>query len=292
MFKDLYRCKHMMIINKFSQIIKNNIYNHNNHNTLVGNYDACVFIPYGPKCYIWFTIIDNDPKCILININKDRTLSNNIIKKIRFDDNLAHGNGTILCGVKNNNTNIIIEDIILYKNTYTNKSFTQKMNAYKNFFCKEYINDKYNQLNFSLAWIRNNINDEDIFYKIPYDVYSVKYFSFNSNKYRIILTKNEADQKKIKHTFLISKKDQCELYELYILNNDDKPIVYNYALINDLYTSKKMKNAFHENENSTLTVKCIYNKKYKGWVPQTIIKDNSTRITNINEIRKYPSNYF
>lgn len=261
------------------------------NNNLIENYDASLFIPYGPKCYIWFTNIENNPKCILIDINKDKTLSNGLIKNIRFNNNLTNGKGTILHCVKNNKTNIIIEDIIMYKGNYINTSYKQKLFTIKDFFCKNYKNDEYNELNISLAWIRHNINDENINIKIPYDIYAIKYFSLNSNKYRIILNKNDIEQNKIKHTFIIKNANKCELYELYILNKDNQLILYDYALINDLHTSNNMKKIFKDNPNSEFIIKCTYNKKYKGWIPTHIIKDDKTRISNVNELRKYPSNY-
>ncbi len=278
-----------MLLNNFPDLSK---HTHNHNNSLIGNYDACVFIPYGPKCYIWFTTIDNDSKCILITIQKDRTISNASVIKMRFHNDLALGNGTIFYCVKTSERNLVIEDILMYKGKDMQTPFIQKLQAYKTFFSKEYQYDTYNQVNISLAWIRNNIKDEDVFLKIPYDVYALKYYTLSSNKYRVILSKNDTENSKIKYTFIVKKKDKCELYELYILNKDNKPIIYDYALINDLITSKKMKDAFENKKEDTLIFKCIYNKKYKGWVPMNIVNHSNIRISNVNELRKYPSNNF
>tara|TARA_Y100000385_G_C13021752_1_gene606517 strand:+ start:398 stop:1033 length:636 start_codon:yes stop_codon:yes gene_type:complete len=211
---------------------------------------------------------------------------------MRFHNDLTLGNGTIFYCVKTSERNLVIEDILMYKGKDMQSPFIQKLQAYKTFFCKEYQYDPYNQLNLSLAWIRNNINDEDVFLKIPYDVYALKYYTLASNKYRVILSKNDTEHSKIKYTFIVKKKDKCELYELYILNKDNKQIIYDYALINDLITSKKMKDAFENKKEDTLIFKCIYNKKYKGWVPMNIVNHSNIRISNVNELRKYPSNNF
>ena len=274
-----------MLINNFPDISK-----YKQCNTLTENYDACMFIPYGPKCYLWFTKINNDPKCIIIDINKDKTLSNGKKTTIRFNKDLTNNNGTILYCVKNNKTNIIVEDIIYYKGKFINNTFKEKLKFFKNFFCYDYKLDILNEYNISLVWIRNNIIDEDIPQKIPYDIYSIKYFSLKSNKCRFVLSKNDNTFNKIKHTFIIKKTEKCELYELYILNKDNKLMFYDNALINDLYNSKKLKLLFETQEN--LKCKCIYNKKYKAWVPDEIIDNNQTRISNINEVRKYQLNNF
>ena len=291
MFKEvsLYYDKYNMLLETFNEITKNKYRNQNN---LSENYDACIFIPYGPKCYIWFTIVDNYPVCVLIDINKNSGTPTIVTKRICFNNELSIEKGTIFFCVKQNYKSIIIEDILMYKGKYINKTFKEKLKIYKHFFSKEYKNDKYNELTISLAWIRNNITDEDVNLKIPYDVYSIKYVALNSNNYRIILSKNDIEHDKIKYTFAIKNKNECELYELYILNKENKQIIYDYALINDLYTSKMIKNAFRNRENEELIFKCIYNKKYKGWIPYNLVKDKHIRISNVNELRKYPSNNF
>lgn len=286
MFKD-YDC------NLLPSMLENfpDVNRYKQYNNLTENYDACMFIPYGPKCYLWFTQINYDSKCILIDINKDRTLSNPTVTTLRFNNDLTTTNrGTILYCVKNDKTNIIVEDIIFYKGKFVNYTFKEKLQLFRDFFCKDYKQDFLNEYNISLAWIRNNANDEYISQKIPYDIYSTKYFSLKSNNCRIVLSKNDNTFNKIKHTFIIKKTDKCELYELYILNKDNKPIFYDYALINDLYNSKKLKLLFEE--NNELIYKCFYNRTYKAWVPDEIIKNKSVRISNVNELRKYQLNNF
>ena len=263
------------------------------YNNLIGNYDACMFIPYGQKCYVWFTLIENDPKCVLIDTNKDKTISNSVIKNVRFKNDLTSNEGTILFCVKNGHKNVIVEDILMYKGKFTSITFKEKLQLFKEFFCNQYKDDQYNELNISLAWIRNNANDEYVHHKIPYDIYSMKFFSLKSNNCRILLSKNDTTLNKIKYTFIIKKTEKCELYELYILNKENKPIIYDYALINDLKTSKKMKNTFErKSDNNDIIVKCVYNKTYKGWSPVDVIQNKNIRISNVNELRKYPSNYF
>ena len=262
------------------------------HNNLVENYDACMFIPYGPKCYVWFTEIEKDPTCVVVDITREKSLTNATKQNMCFNNELASGKGTVLYCVKNNQTNIIVEDILMFKGNKANGTFKEKLTLFKWFYTKDFKQDLKNQLKLSLVWIRNNINDENITDKIPYDVYSTKYCSLKTNSCRIILTKNDNTLNKSKYTFIIKKTNKCELYELYILDRENKPIHYDYALINDLHTSKKMISLFNKNNNNeTLVVKCFYNKTYKGWIPDEVIMNKNIRISNVNELRKYPSNY-
>lgn len=281
-----------MLLSNFPDISR-----YKQYNNLVENYDACMFIPYGPKCYLWFTNIEHDSTCVLIDLNKDKTFANTMKKNIRFNNDLTKGNGTLLYCVKNNQTNIIVEDILIYKGQYTNCTFKEKLQIFKTFFCKDYKQDYNNELNISLAWIRNNSNDENIHQKIPYDIFLIKYYSLKSSNCRVILTKNDNTKNKIRYTFIIKKTNKCELYELYILNKENKPILYDYALINDLGTSRKMKKTFdsigdNQSEGNDVIVKCVYNKLFKGWTPEEIVHNKKVRISNVNELRKYPSNYF
>ena len=133
----------------------------------VNNSEYLMAIPQGVKCYLWFTQINYDSKCILIDINKDRTLSNPTVTTLRFNDDLTTTNrGTILYCVKNDKTNIIVEDIIFYKGKFVNYTFKEKLQLFRDFFCRDYKQDFLNEYNISLAWIRNNANDEYISQKI------------------------------------------------------------------------------------------------------------------------------
>ena len=107
MFKEvsLYYHKYIMLLETFTEITKNKYRNQNN---LSENYDACIFTPYGPKCYIWFTIVDNYPACVLIDINKNNEKPNIVTKRICFNNELSIEKGTIFFCVKQNYKNIII----------------------------------------------------------------------------------------------------------------------------------------------------------------------------------------
>ena len=222
-----------MLLDNFPEVNK-----YKQYNNLTENYDACMFIPYGPKCYVWFTQKQNNPQCILIDINKDKTLSSGVVKSLRFNNDLTSGKGTILYCVKNGQTNIIVEDIIFYKGKFVQGSFKDKLELFKYFFCKEYNNDQYNKINISLSWIRNNANDENILEKIPYDIYCIKYFSLKSNNCRTILSKNDTTFNKIKHTFIVKKQINVNYTKLHILDRQNKPIFYDYAFVNDLHKVK------------------------------------------------------
>ena len=50
--------------------------------------------------YGLITLIENDPKCVLIDTNKDKTISNSVIKSVRFKNDLTSNEGTILFVLK------------------------------------------------------------------------------------------------------------------------------------------------------------------------------------------------
>tara|TARA_B100000401_G_scaffold368268_1_gene266745 strand:- start:1425 stop:2267 length:843 start_codon:yes stop_codon:yes gene_type:complete len=258
-----------------------------------GVYDACILIPYGIKCYVWFTYENNEGKCILIEMNKDKTINNAKKVQTRFDDVLCEDGGTILYCVKNTPTNIIIEDLCMYKGKALDVTFKEKFRLLKNIFFNEYEQDIYSEIQLSICAIKNKLDSDEILeLTVPYDIYSVKYLLLDSNKSSILLKKAVGSNTLYKY-FKVKKAYKCELYELYIKNKENI-VLYDYAYIPNLYISKKLKTMF-ENNDDYITMKCIYNKKFKSWIPLHKMSDKSMQqktIVNEYELVKYPSNNF
>ena len=79
------------------------------------NSDYLVAIPYGKKCFVWFTMVDDTPTCLVIEFNRNQIKETQIVTAC-FSPSLSYG--TILYGTlfnSNNNNFFTIEDIFSYK---------------------------------------------------------------------------------------------------------------------------------------------------------------------------------
>lgn len=254
-------------------------------NILLNSYDACIVIPYGRKVIVWFKMINNNPTCILCELSSEKKIMNYSIKLMAFNKELCKNIGTIFYGVIIKKNNIIIEDIYYYKGlNISEKSYKYKFEQYKNFFCSEFENIKYNELDISLAIIKHKYEEvKENVINIPYDIYSVKLIRLNTNNSKIIVSKNNTELRKIKLIFNVKKTNKCELYELYVVDNN-KDILYDYLAINNLKNSIWMKNIFKD-VNSYIAIECAYDKKI-GWIPLNVNTSNKY-IAKLSDVRKY-----
>ena len=90
----------------------------------------CMLIPYGIKCFLWFTIYNKTKTCFVLEI-QNKKIDKIYPISVHYDASLCKGHGTVLYGTIFMNYRyklkmITIEDIF-YKNTFVKKSFDEKM---------------------------------------------------------------------------------------------------------------------------------------------------------------------
>jgi len=155
----------------------------------VYNSDFILAIPYGQKCFVWFTTFKNQNVCVILEINENNTKINKIyIINSCFHNKLSYGNnGTILYGTlfkchKNNITYFSSEDIYFYKGeNIINITFFEKLNIFENIYSNELKNVLYfnNNIIFGLPIINNSY--EKIIEYIENLPYKIKYIQFRKN---------------------------------------------------------------------------------------------------------------
>lgn len=135
----------------------------------------------------------------------------------------------------------------------------------------------------------------------------------NDNTERPIAKNYVKNDSKREIIFKVKPDIQNDIYYLYGLNNDNKEEYYDIALIPDFTTSVMMNTLFRkikenanldaleesddeeefENEkddrfvylDKTYNIVCLYNYKFKKWVPIKIA-DSNTKITTLNNIKR------
>jgi hypothetical protein len=241
-------------------------------------------IPYGPKYYAWFTYEEDDYVCLFLEVNNRKIISTRK-EIVCFDERLY---GTILYGTMVSNKFFVTENIYYYKHdniSYINnlekltllvKVFKQikqiSYNKGHKIICMPVLSDNYNDL---------------IAKKIPYKVYGIGLCKFN-NKQRFIMKYNKANYSQ----FMVKADIQSDIYDLFRVE-EDTLIYHDNALVQSYKTSVYLNSLFRNiRENSNLDalqesddefeitdedkyvdtnkqvmMKCIYNTKFKKWVP-------------------------
>jgi hypothetical protein len=261
--------------------------------------------------------------------SKTKVILNVFLYKFNFSKYLTNNKGTIFYGsIININDNIkqntfIIEDILYFKGKNTqNINWINKLDIfldlYDNYLSNQNINDKvtHNKENIVclLPYTSKTLNKDKI-KKLDelYNIYSIQYLVSN-RCYTELYTKTFT----YKITLLAKPKIQNDIYELYYYNNINNCIEYlDIALIPDYKTSVFMNNYYRnikeninldyleesddevefENINIDKYVdlnkeyifECLYNSKFKKWVPikkVNIVKEEISDIKTIKNIEK------
>ena len=193
--------------------------------------------------------------------------------------------------------------------TYSSNNFTFKLNICKNVL--QYIVNSYfnvylvnSYFNVYLGIILDNYDEIfKLIYKLDYEIYCIS--CYNSNKYlgNFIIT-NELlnnNEKNYGYNFRVTACINQDIYNLFIIENN-KETFYDYALIDSYKTSVFMNNLFRKikenknldlleesdceeefentslekyvNLNKSYIIECIYNKKFKKWIPKNLAKNN------------------
>jgi len=243
------------------------------------------------------------------NINYDNTLCYNNVLLLgtyfyKYSIKNAHNSKSYKCNSMYHY--FILENVVNYNifnnilNTYSFNSFIFKLNICKNVL--QYIVNSY--LSIYLGIILDNYDDIfKIIYKLDYEIYSIS--CYNSNKYlgNFIITNKllHNNEKNYGYNFKVTACITQDIYNLFILENN-KETFYEYALIDSYKTSVFMNNLFRkikENKNLDLLeesdseeefeniylekyvdlnksyiIECVYNKKFKKWIPKNLAKNN------------------
>ena len=308
-----------MFINNFNNIINKlpNIkflYDKIIQNHIYVDADYYTIIPKGIKSIIWFTYYNNKNVCFICNLDNKKNITNIYIEKCCFVNELSYG--TIIYGTSlkiNNNKYFCCENIHYYKgNNVEMLNYKDKLNIFLNIFKNDTKNININNfLKLTLPIINNNYYETiSIIKKLPYKVYSINLNKKNRNISigRIIIFNNNSFRKEA--IFIVKSCINFDLYNLYCIN-DNKISFYDTTIMQTYNSSVFMNNLFRnikENNNLDLLeesdsdsdfedvrkdkyvdlnkeiiMKCIYNNKFKLWIP--IEKMNDINIFNIQQIK-------
>ena len=168
------------------------------HKKVVSDY--YVAIPYGKKCFAWFTHYNNENMCIFIEIKIEKNglykIINSYIKPVAFHESLSYG--TLLFGTIIPKTRFFnVENIFMYKGRYvTSNTNNERLVLLENIFKTEIkqITLLQKEIIFGMAHISHSFKLlNNTILSLPYNIYSIQCKNFLNNNAHKLLYKPKLD---------------------------------------------------------------------------------------------------
>jgi len=170
------------------------------HKKVSSEYNVCMAIPVGRKCFAWFTFNGDKNVCFFIELNREKKAGKISVSSMQVPINYAKGTllyGTILdTAVQNTNIPVfLVDDIFYFCGIPTrNLLFSEKLGFIDTFFrnYKNIIADNVKShediyIGLPIIWQINNVAEYDAVYeipekwatKMPYVVHHIQYRCLN-----------------------------------------------------------------------------------------------------------------
>lgn len=291
-----------------------------NNKNIENNSNYYILKPKGKKSFVWFTYFEKEILCILIILNDNNVLhDSNLYYKldVNYNIQLCYNNTFMQCIlIKNNSMNTIIIDNILnyniHNNIINNNTYLHKIESklfLYNIVIKQISNSKTNK--FYLPIIENNLDSlYNKIYNTNYNLYCISIYSKTKYLGNFIFNDSITFTSNIKANFYIEPNIEQDIYSMYIIDINSNYIFYDHLLINSYKLSVFMNNIFRkikENKNLDLLeesdledefqdiskdkfvninkkeiIECVYNYKFKKWIPEKIVSQG--KVINKQEL--------
>ena len=253
------------------------------HKKVSNNYNVCIGIPCGTKCYAWFTFFGEEDVCFIMEINKERKI--NKVSYISLDNTKVQplSLGTIFYGTFIENQ-FIIEDAFFYKGLpLQGLYYGEKLGFIEKLFTSDHI-DTSIQFHLPVMWGLQNTDDYECVYEVPskysekYLIHHIQYRCLSAtapylNVYPVkkgfgqpvpqptftmpeLYTPCRADFSKPQYKqitiFKVTADLQFDIYNLFCFGRNKTDIYYNVAYIPNYKSSVFMNKIFRkikENDN-------------------------------------------
>ena len=264
--------------------------------------DIYQVIPYGLKYIAWFTKYKSDTLCVFIEIkNRKLKLDTAFNLPVCFNDSIACN--SILYGTMISNKKFfIVENIYYHKNVnVTRYTYSDKFKLFRSIFKNEIKQVSYTDTTVVFTLPMSDMSYTELCKNctsLPYDIYSISYIQGTlSYKCCMKFTKNKDNV----YPFLVKPDILNDIYTLYYTDDvSNENVSYELACIPDYKTSVFMNGLFrqikenicldaleesddeeefecinidkHVDLQKTYILDCMYNTRFKMWVPFRISK--------------------
>jgi hypothetical protein len=245
------------------------------HNKVSG---MCMLIPYGVKCYIWFTKYQNENVCFVLELFNKKI--NRVYRVgLHYHSSLCNEMGTILYGTifmnYDHKLKMISVENILFRNRPLTISFDEQIEMIYQLFKEGKIRSKKVMIGLPIM-----MNMEDI---VKVDDYKVQYCQYQNGdiSMKIPFKLFDKKQKNDNAVFRVIPLHN----EIYKLFDGDKYI--DVACIPNYETSMLINNAFHKKMNldayeesddegeieqvKEVKMECSFHEKFQKWVPIKVV---------------------
>jgi len=239
-----------------------------------------MLIPYGIKCYIWFTQYKNENVCLVLELFNKKI--NRVYRVgVHYDSSLCAEMGTILYGTIFMNykykLKMIAVENILYRNKIVKVPFEERINMIYQLFKKK-IRSKKVMIGFPIM-----MNTDDI---KPIDDYKVQYCQYQDGEtsVKIPFRVFEKKEKNKNRVFRVRTGTQNEIYNLFDKETAefvDIAFIPNYTtslMMNKLFKIKVTKLEEYEDsdeedisEDKEIMMECEFNEKFHKWTPLYVV---------------------
>lgn len=277
--------------------------------------DLFMIQPKGKRALLWFTYFKNSNVCIALELNKNSNVSNVNMLNACFDSELSFG--TLLHGTyfSINKTNYFSsEDVLYYKSEdVSTKSLHEKLDIMKTMFQQDISQKSYNT-NFVIiglpCWCENNEVALKTIPTLPYQAYGIRLYNskkINNEFLGILLNKSNV---LIEGIFGVKASLQPDVYHLFCFDHNGKS-KYSTAAVPSYKRSVALNNIFriikenhnldllehsddedefentnedkYVNLNKYVTMRCVYNKRFRKWEPIEPVKQRRIKLITRKE---------
>ena len=246
------------------------------HTKVSSDYNLCIAIPVGIKCFAWMTYYQNDDVCFLMELNKERKISRVKYTCLKPGDILA--NGTLLFGTLMEGSRFIIEDVFFYQGIPAKQTLMNEKLGFIYAFLNEY-NCEHAKTRFYLPVLWDVVPDGE--YTVPtkyenhYPIHHIQYRCLNTTAPYLNIYPAKKGIKKPSNilceiytpypyaninkpqykqatVFKVMADLQFDIYRLYAFGSKKEAVYYNVAYIPSYHSSVFMNTLFRnikENQN-------------------------------------------
>lgn len=271
------------------------------HNKVCNMYDMFMVIPFGTKCFLWFTQHQEKPTCFLIKLNSKHEMVDYLEYSVSTSILLFHGIGTILYGtlftipITNEIKYFTIENIYYHNGiNITCQNWIQKILLTKQWLENQiqsivspYISIGLPIISYSESHFQKSIQ------QCPYLIQHFEYRKYNQYNLSFIF-KPTHFQNNMTSTFLVKSGIEEDIYYLFSNSKNQKPLnlvlnIPNYKTsiwMNSLFRNIKENRNLDSLEESDdeeefqnqqpdkyilkdkmFQIVCYFNSHLKRWVP-------------------------
>lgn len=167
------------------------------HKKVSCDYNVCIAIPVGKKCFAWFTFYGEKNVCFFIELNRDKKASKITVSYMNYSSELSKG--TILYGTMVEDSVFLVDDIYYFCGTpIRNLLFSEKLGFLYTFFNDLYKFSEDICISLPMMWPIYEKNDYECIYnigyntsEIPYTIHHVQYrcLNFSGPFYNVLPSK-------------------------------------------------------------------------------------------------------